>query len=437
MCGMKCITFSLWINILNVITEIPGFELELTPPKPVIHVGKDLELTCRVNVCPGNVTFVWTALVDRYHGGVSKNERTVSHLLIKNITVKHSIGIVCKASCERQPKQKTSHIQVFSFPQDPVLPEIRSLIENQTQKLSCIVHNVYPLKCLKIEWLRGDKTLFEDEPHYIDDYDDVQNFTSQFNYTPSVLDRGKNITCKARMSSTEFGLNETRNSIAEYGPGTITTSINNPSVKLGEHLEITCHADGNPKPTILWFKEENEPALQSQNEALIINKASWSQAGWYHCNASNAVGSLQKRIKVTVLGPPNIPKIQLSHRGDPKEGENISILCSSDDGSAELTLYRQSQRTESEALNKSAVLLKIPSLQIIDAGIYVCEAKNDFGSERSTINITVEAQHNVLKMPDLPVAILPIVGSVSLLTIAGLLIRYCRKKARSNSSNVS
>lgn len=86
------------------------------------------------------------------------------------------------------------------------------------------------------------------------------------------------------------------------GPGTITTSSNNPSVKLGEHLKIICHADGNPKPTILWFKEETEPALQSQNEELIINNASWSQAGWYRCNASNAVGSLQMRIKVTVLG---------------------------------------------------------------------------------------------------------------------------------------
>ncbi|ROJ13817.1 Vascular cell adhesion protein 1 [Anabarilius grahami] len=414
MCGVKCITFLLWINILSVKTEIPGFEFELTPPKPVIHVGKDLKLTCRVNACPGNVTFAWRTLLDKYHGGVSKNERTVSHLLIKNITVKHSNIIVCKASCEGQPKQKTSQIHVFSFPQDPVLPELKSLIENQTQKLSCIVHDIYPLEWLQIKWLREDKTLFVDKPHYVGDYDDVQNYTSEFNYTPSVLDRGKNISCRATLSSTEFGLNETRYSIAEYGPGTITTSINNPSVKLGEHLEITCHADGNPKPTILWFKEGNEPALQSQNEKLIISDASWSQAG-----------------------PPNIPKIQLSHRGDPKEGENISILCSSDDGSAELTLYRQSQSTESEALNKSAVLLKIPSLQITDAGIYVCEAKNDFGSERSTINITVAAQHNVMKMPDLPVAILPIAGSVSLLTIAGLLIRYCRKKARSNSSNIS
>ncbi|XP_051722808.1 carcinoembryonic antigen-related cell adhesion molecule 2 isoform X2 [Ctenopharyngodon idella] len=331
MCGVKCITFSLWINILSVITEIPAFELELTPQKSVIHIGKDLELICRVNECPGNVTFQWNALMDKYLVGAYKYEHTVSTLLTRTV---NDIGIVCIALCDGKRKEKTSQIRVF------------------------------------------------------------------------------------------------------YGPGTITTSSNNPSVKLGEHLKITCHADGNPKPTILWFKEETEPALQSQNEELIINNASWSQAGWYRCNASNAVGSLQMRIKVTVLGPPNIPKIQLSHREDPKEGENITILCSSDDGSTELTLYRQSQSTESEAKNKSAVLLKIPSVKITDAGIYVCEAKNDFGSERSTINITVAAQHNVMKMPDLPVVILPTAGSVSLLTIAGLLIRYCRKKARGNSSNI-
>ena len=89
-------------------------------------------------------------------------------------------------------------------------------------------------------------------------------------------------------------------------------------------------------------------------------------------------------------GPPNIPKIQLSHRGDPKEGANITILCSSEDGSAELTLYKQS--TASGAFNKQAVLLNIPSVQITGRGIYICEAKNDFGTERSTINITVEGE---------------------------------------------
>ncbi|CAM4595396.1 unnamed protein product [Leuciscus chuanchicus] len=434
MCGVKCITFALWINILSVITEKTDFELELTPPKPVIHVGTDLELICKVKGCPVNVTFKWRALLDKFHGGKIKDEQTVSRLLIRNITTEHNIGVVCKVTCKGKTIEKTSNIKVFSFPQDPVLPKIKSLIANQTQKLNCTVHNVYPLERIQIEWLRGDKTLFVDQPE--GSFDNVQSYSSVFSYTPSVSDLGKNISCKAKLNITEIGLEKTRSSNAEYGPGTITISSNNPSVKLGEHLEITCQADGNPQPTILWWKEETEPAqIKSQNGKLIINNASRSQAGWYRCDASNAVGSQQRRVKVIVLGPPNIPKIQLSQRGDPKEGENITILCSSDDGSAGLTLYKQS--AASGALNKQAVLLNIPSVQITDGGIYICEAKNDFGTERSTINITVEALPDVVKMADLPVAILPAAGSVSLLTIAGLLIRYCRKKARTNSSNIT
>ncbi|XP_016333494.1 vascular cell adhesion protein 1-like [Sinocyclocheilus anshuiensis] len=324
---------------------------------------------------------------------------------------------------------------MFSFPEDPILPKIKSLIANQEQKLICTVHNIYPLDKFQIEWLRGDKTLREeetDEPIL----DHVKNYSSVFNYTPSVDDLGKNISCKATLKLNL--IDRERTTTAEYGPGTITVSSNNTSVKLGERLEITCHADGNPKPTIFWWKlGETEPELQSQNNKLIINNASWSQAGWYRCNVSNDMGSQQMRVKLTVVGPPNIPKIQLSHREEPKEGESIRIFCSSDGGPAELKLYRQSQSIATGDPNKSTVLLNISSIQITDSGIYTCEAKNDFGIERSTINITVQAQHDIWRKPDLPVAILPAVGSVSLLTAAVLLIRHCRKKAKSNSSNIT
>uniref|UniRef100_A0A9J7ZDT5 Vascular cell adhesion molecule 1a n=1 Tax=Cyprinus carpio carpio TaxID=630221 RepID=A0A9J7ZDT5_CYPCA len=334
MCGVKCISFVLWIDILNAITGENIPKLEITPLNSVIHVGEDLKITCKVIDCPVNATFVWTSAMDKFLKAEIKNEHNVSHLLMRNISI-HSDSVKCQTTCDRKILQKMSVIEVF------------------------------------------------------------------------------------------------------YGPGTVTVSSNNTSVKLGEQLEITCHADGNPKPKIFWWKlGETEPEHQSQNNKLIISNASWSQAGWYRCNASNNVGSQQMSVKVIVVGPPNIPKIQLSHRGELKEGENISIFCSSDGGPAELKLYRQSQSAATGGPNESAVLLNISSIQITDAGIYICEAKNDFGIETSKMNITVKAQHSFSRNPDLPVAILPAVGSVSLLTAAGLLIRHCRKQARSNLSTL-
>ncbi|KAK2901308.1 hypothetical protein QQF64_014494 [Cirrhinus molitorella] len=432
--GVKCITFVLWINILNIITGESNFNLELTPKNIMIHVGEDVELICRMNDCPVNVTFMWRAALDKFVGGDVKSNQTVSQLLIRNFSDKHSDIVMCKATCQqdKKEKQKMSKIVVFSFPQDPVLPAIKSLIANQEQKLICTVPNIYPLERFRIEWLRGDKTLHTEVPDVLDS-DHVQNYSSVFTYTPSVDDLGKNISCKVTLD-----LNgQERSTTAKYGPGTITVSSNNTLVKLGKHLEVTCHADGNPQPTISWWKlGKAEPELQSQNHKLIINNASWSQAGWYWCNASNDMGSQQTGIKVTVVGPPNIPKILLSYKEEPKEGENISIFCSSDGGPAQLKLYRQSQSAATGSLNESAVLLNISSVQITDAGIYICEAKNDFGIERSTINITVKAQHSISTKPDLPVAIVPAVGSVSLLTAAGLLIRHCRKKAKSDPSDI-
>lgn len=81
----------------------------------------------------------------------------------------------------------------------------------------------------------------------------------------------------------------------------MTVSSNNPLVQLEKHLEITCHADGNPQPRILWWKlGESIPIADGQK--LVINNASLTQAGWYQCEARNVVGSLKMPIQVIVQG---------------------------------------------------------------------------------------------------------------------------------------
>uniref|UniRef100_A0A8C1TRG9 Vascular cell adhesion molecule 1a n=1 Tax=Cyprinus carpio TaxID=7962 RepID=A0A8C1TRG9_CYPCA len=416
---------SIMVGISNNIILLFLNSLELTPLNPVIHVGTDLELTCQMNDCPDNVTFIWKSALDKFLGGEAKDEQTVSRLLIKNISVKHSDSVLCKAICQESPQEKITEIHiVFSaaFPEDPILPKIKSLIANQEQRLICTVRNIYPLEKFQIEWLRGDKSLYEEEPEE-PIFNGVQNYISVFNYTPSVDDLGKNISCKATLKLNLKNQEKTttaeckldispKNSVIIYPPsicfkinshgfkttrgcvndgrisflGTIKVSSNNTSVKLGERLEITCHADGNPEPTIVWWKQ-GETELQSQNHKLIINNASWSQLSCLIILNLAMIFNLFFNA-----GPPNIPKIQLSHREEPKEGESISIFCSLDGGPAELKLYKQSQSIATGDPNEPTLLLNISSIQITDAGVYTCEAKNDFGIERSTINITVQGE---------------------------------------------
>ncbi|XP_056598623.1 vascular cell adhesion protein 1 [Triplophysa dalaica] len=424
-------TFILCIAFLNAISARNALKMELFPLKSVLRVGDALELSCRVNGCPVNVHFTWSTTLDSFHGGAVEDNQTISLLVLSNVSTKHSDGIVCKAWCGVIRREKTSMIQVYSFPTDPVIPRIKHFTANQEQSLTCTVHNIYPLHMFIIQWLRGNKTIYTDTPVNISSYEKVQNYSSVISYTPSVDDLGKNLSCKATLN---LSLSDrlSRTTTAAYGPGTMTVSSNNPLVQLEKHLEITCHADGNPQPGILWWKiGESIPIADGQK--LVINNASLSQAGWYQCEARNVVGSLKMPVQVIVQGPPNIPKIQLKDDVDPIEGENITILCSSEDGPTTLILSRKNR--SAEARNSSVVYLNIPDVKIEDAGVYVCEAKNDFWIKRSMINITVKEPHHISMTPDLPTIIVPVAGSVSLLTVLALLMRYLRKAQR-DSTNI-
>ncbi|XP_073671045.1 vascular cell adhesion protein 1 isoform X2 [Paramisgurnus dabryanus] len=316
MYGNNGIILAMCIQILNAISVNEAFTVELFPLKPVVHVGSALELICRVKDCAGDATFTWSALGDKSHGGDIEDNRTVSRLIFSNILPEHSKRIVCKAQCSGKPKQSNSDVQVYSFPTDPVVPRIKHLKANQVQRLNCTIHNIYPAENFKIEWISGDEIIYavKLDDSGSGDYNNVQNVSSTFNYTPSITDLGKNISCRATLNLPDFptkSYRSNRTTTLEYGPGTINVSSNNAIVQLGEHLEITCHADGNPQPKILWRKfGESNPIAEGQNEKLVINNASSSQAGQYECEARNEVGSL--RMPVNIQVPPKIPKIPLT-----------------------------------------------------------------------------------------------------------------------------
>lgn len=72
---------------------------------------------------------------------------------------------------------------------------------------------MYPLEKFQIKWLRGDKTIHEEEPD-VKNFDHVQNYSSVFNYTPSVDDLGKNISCQATLDLNDL-YNQERTTTAE------------------------------------------------------------------------------------------------------------------------------------------------------------------------------------------------------------------------------
>lgn len=85
-------------------------------------------------------------------------------------------------------------------------------------------------------------------------------------------------------------------------------------VKEGEICSLSCKAEGNPLPTVQWYKDEvcidNNPQYQityNNGEALLkIEHTNTSHNGKYTCVATNRLGSDSTSSKLFVDGKINL-----------------------------------------------------------------------------------------------------------------------------------
>lgn len=94
----------------------------------------------------------------------------------------------------------------------------------------------------------------------------------------------------------------------QISPSVFTKLLSDLIVKEGETCLLSCKAEGNPLPTVQWYKEEvcidNDPQYQityNNGEALLkIDYANTSNNGKYTCVASNRLGSDSTATKLLV-----------------------------------------------------------------------------------------------------------------------------------------
>uniref|UniRef100_A0AAR2LF29 Ig-like domain-containing protein n=1 Tax=Pygocentrus nattereri TaxID=42514 RepID=A0AAR2LF29_PYGNA len=376
--GENLLTFALWIITLRLIAGTGKFRAQLEPKVAVKHVNESLELVCTALDCPSEATFTWKSLGDISVGGVMKSNQTTSHKMYSHIRTEHGKTVVCQVDCGGLKEQRTTIIEVYSFPSDPVISRTNNLT------LMCTFPSVYTSEFFNLQWVLGDNVL-KDEEITFDAYKGVQNVSSEYTMSDKYL--GKNITCRGvlNLRGRPEG-QKVRSFTAQYGPAFFNISSNT-TVKVGERLELRCDADGQSDLT--WRKLGKSEVL-SRGKVTVIENVTWSDAGMYECEASTKLLSLQAKVGVTVQGPPNLPKFRLSSAGNPRAGDYVTITCDSDSVlPVELTISGASLNQVEK--HSSSISINIPSIQLKDSGLYFCDAKNELGSKRSSINITVQA----------------------------------------------
>ncbi|XP_021445696.2 vascular cell adhesion protein 1 [Oncorhynchus mykiss] len=384
--------FALWIVLLP--TAASKFVLNLTPKHPMARVGDSLVLTCKASGCAEAVTFTWSSLIDQSLYGKTETNGTVSLQIFNPLGIHHINTVVCKATCrtkgeDTQNAQTSTKVNVYALPKDPTISRSDLLTEGQESNLTCTVPDVYPAERLIIEWLLGDEVLLKQDEHL-----EVQTVTSVLKYRPTAQNNGQNVTCRATL---DIGIDKrTRETVAsmtvQYSPRNITISENT-QVKIGDGFTLTCRAEGNPEPTVLWRKldQDGRSVVAGEGATLLVEEASWSHGGEYECVAHNVVGNLTAHMTVNVQGPPEKPVLYLSPSGELKAGDSVTITCQSESGPQGRVALRQltgSQGAELES-NQGHTSITVQSLTARDSGLYECQATNPYGKQTSSINITV------------------------------------------------
>uniref|UniRef100_A0A8V1A9E9 non-specific serine/threonine protein kinase n=1 Tax=Gallus gallus TaxID=9031 RepID=A0A8V1A9E9_CHICK len=184
--------------------------------------------------------------------------------------------------------------------------------------------------------------------------------------------------------------------------GTLTRTC---SVTEGKHAKLSCYVTGEPKPEIVW-KKDNEVIVEGrrhviyeddqENFVLKILYCKQVDNGLYTCTASNLAGQTYSSVLVTVKEPP-IPFKEKLKDLEVWEKESATFQCEVPVPSTETSWFkeetklRQSKKynIEEEGTYRR---LTVQNVTADDDAVYICEMK-----EGSRTIAELSVQGNIIK----------------------------------------
>ncbi|XP_071338565.1 uncharacterized protein igsf9b isoform X2 [Trachinotus anak] len=181
-------------------------------------------------------------------------------------------------------------------------------------------------------------------------------------------------------------------------------------VLLGDSLTLSCGAHGNPRPTVVWHKDESpiekHEKIKVLNGTLSLASVTRNISGVYKCHVSNSEGNLSHSTQLQVKGPPII--IISPEDTTLNMSQDAVLQCQADAYPSNLTYewLKQGQNVYHIESLKSRVkilvdgTLLIPNLIPEDAGNYTCIPTNGILTPPSaSAHLKVKHPARVGRMP--------------------------------------
>ncbi|KAK6307082.1 hypothetical protein J4Q44_G00222300 [Coregonus suidteri] len=184
----------------------------------------------------------------------------------------------------------------------------------------------------------------------------------------------------------------------------ITSEPQDVDVTSGNTVYFTCRAEGNPKPQIIWLRNNNALNMHDDSRlnlledgTLMIQDTRETDQGVYQCMAKNVAGEVKtSQVTLRYFGAPSRPSFVIHPQNtEVLVGESITLECSATGQPQPRVSWTKGDRTplptDARINTTPSGGLFIQNVVQADGGQYTCFASNNLDTIHATAHIIVQA----------------------------------------------
>ncbi|XP_029361990.1 contactin-4 isoform X2 [Echeneis naucrates] len=365
-----------------------------------VREGQGVVLLCGPPPHSGELTFTW--IFNEYPSFVTQDTRRfvsqkTGNLYIAKVEPSDVGNYTCvvtntvtKRSVQGPPTPLVLRVDGVMGEYEPKIevqfPEIVPVAKSSTVKLECFaLGNPVP----SISWRRVDGASFGRKV--------------DINKAIGVLEipyfQQEDVGIYECVAENSRGRNSVKGKLSFYAPPHLTEKPQDVQKTIDDTLVWECKASAKPKPTYRWLKngeplDPMEDRVQVNNGMLTISSLNLADIAMYQCVAENKHGRIFTNAELRVIAiAPDFSQNLLKAQTLARQGGDILIECKPRMSPRGVISWRKGKEALRES-HRVAVLdngsLRISNVSKMDAGLYTCVARNQFGVASSAGSLLVK-----------------------------------------------
>uniref|UniRef100_A0A8C9SQK1 Peroxidasin n=1 Tax=Scleropages formosus TaxID=113540 RepID=A0A8C9SQK1_SCLFO len=188
----------------------------------------------------------------------------------------------------------------------------------------------------------------------------------------------------------------------------ITSEPQDVDVTSGNTVYFTCRAEGNPKPQIIWLRNNNALNMRDDSRlnlledgTLMIQDTRETDQGVYQCMAKNVAGEVKtSEVTLRYFGAPSRPSFVIQPQNtEVLVGESVTLECSATGQPHPRISWTRGDRTPLPTDARITITpsggLYIQDVSEVDGGQYTCFASNNIDTIHATAYIIVQGSAGI------------------------------------------